>query len=120
MSPIEAQSDISIPARNDSETPPARLFVPIKTSNATSRGIDADAKVTSDIQVAPEPFIRTLTVDSREMLMMFPLPEADSMDREKLVALFVKNAMVAKPSTMSSTSCGRTRTGPANRRTDPR
>jgi hypothetical protein len=45
MMPIDAQSEASIPWRNASETPPTRLVVPIKTSNATFLGIDAEATV---------------------------------------------------------------------------
>ena len=52
--------------------------------------------VMPDIQIAPEPFIRTLTIDSREMLMIFPLPEEKSADRSDLVALWIENEMVAK------------------------
>lgn len=52
--------------------------------------------VTPDIQIAPEPFIRTLAIDSREMLMIFPLPEEKSADRADLVALWIENEMVAK------------------------
>ncbi len=54
------------------------------------------SKVTSDIQIAPEPFIRTLTIDSREMLMMLPLPEAEAAHRENLIALWIANDMVTK------------------------
>lgn len=54
------------------------------------------SRVTPDIQVAPEPFIRTLTIDSREMLMMLPLPENEAADRGNLVALWVENEMVSK------------------------
>jgi len=52
--------------------------------------------VTSDIQIAPEPFVRTLTIDGREMLMIFPLPEDKSADRTDLVALWIENEMVVK------------------------
>lgn len=69
---------------------------PVRTKEKILDVHESFAKVTSDIQVAPEPFIRTLTIDSREMLMMFPLPEAESADRGNLVALWVKNEMVAK------------------------
>ena len=54
------------------------------------------SRVTKDFQTAPEPFIRTLTIDGREMLMMFPLPEDESADRANLVALWIENEMVTK------------------------
>ena len=69
---------------------------PVKTKEKILNVHESFAPVTSDIQIAPEPFIRTLTIDGREMLMMFPLPEAESADRGKLVALWVRNDMVTK------------------------
>jgi len=48
------------------------------------------------MQVAPEPLIRTLTVDGREMLMIFPLPDAEISFRENLIALWVENGSVTK------------------------
>jgi hypothetical protein len=45
MITIDAQSEASIPCRNASETPPTRFVVPMKTSNAILRGIDAEATV---------------------------------------------------------------------------
>jgi len=53
------------------------------------------SKVIKDIQVAPEPYIRALTINSREMLVMFPLPEAE-LDSANLVALWVENDTVTK------------------------
>ena len=38
---IDAKRAASIPRMNASETPPTRLVVPMKTSNATSLGIEA-------------------------------------------------------------------------------
>jgi HTH-type transcriptional regulator, sugar sensing transcriptional regulator len=69
---------------------------PARTKEKILNVHESFAPVTSDIQVAPEPFIRTLTIDGREMLMMFPLPESESADRGNLVALWVKNEMVTK------------------------
>ena len=69
---------------------------PVKTKEKILNVHESFAPVTSDIQVAPKPFIRTLTIDGREMLMMFPLPEIESADRENLIALWVKNEMVTK------------------------
>ncbi|WP_409199223.1 TrmB family transcriptional regulator [Methanospirillum lacunae] len=54
------------------------------------------SKVINDIQVAPEPFIRTLTIDNKEMLMMFPLPESDQEYRENVIALWIENETVTK------------------------
>jgi hypothetical protein len=45
MMPIDAKSEASIPWRNASETPPTRFVVPMNTSKATLRGIDAEATV---------------------------------------------------------------------------
>ncbi|HWQ64605.1 MAG TPA: helix-turn-helix domain-containing protein [Methanospirillum sp.] len=53
-------------------------------------------KVINDLQVAPEPFIRTMTIDNKEMLMMFPLPEADQEYRENVIALWIDNETVTK------------------------
>ncbi|MFA4860205.1 TrmB family transcriptional regulator [Methanoregula sp.] len=69
---------------------------PVKTKEKILNVHESFAPVTSGIQVAPEPFIRTLTIDGREIRMMFPLPEAESADRANLVALWVKNEMVTK------------------------
>lgn len=54
------------------------------------------SKITNDIQVAPEPYIRTLTIDNKEMLMMFPRPQAEMADRENVIALWVANDIVTK------------------------
>ena len=54
------------------------------------------SQVTKDVQLAPEPFIRTLTIDNKEMLMMFPLPEAEEDDRENLIAIWIANEPVTK------------------------
>jgi sugar-specific transcriptional regulator TrmB len=56
----------------------------------------AFSNVTKDIQIAPEPFIRTLTIDNKEMLMMFPRPESETSDRENLVAIWISNESVTK------------------------
>jgi sugar-specific transcriptional regulator TrmB len=69
---------------------------PVRVKEKILNVHESFAKVTSDIQIAPEPFIRTLAIDGREMLMMFPLPETESADRGNLVALWVKNEMVTK------------------------
>ena len=45
MSRIDAQRNMPIPYRKALDTPQTRLFVPINTSKATSRGIEADATV---------------------------------------------------------------------------
>jgi len=52
--------------------------------------------VTKDIQFAPEPYIRTLTIDNKEMLMMFPRPESDFANREDLIAVWIGNESVTK------------------------
>jgi HTH-type transcriptional regulator, sugar sensing transcriptional regulator len=57
---------------------------------------DAFSHVTKDIQIAPEPFVRTLTIDNKEMLMMFPRPESEAADRENLIAIWVSNESVSK------------------------
>jgi HTH-type transcriptional regulator, sugar sensing transcriptional regulator len=57
---------------------------------------DAFSNVTKDIQIAPEPFIRTLTIDNKEMLMMFPRPESDTTDRENLIAIWISNESVTR------------------------
>jgi sugar-specific transcriptional regulator TrmB len=56
----------------------------------------AFSQVTKDVQVAPEPFIRTLTIDNKEMLMMFPQAEAEMADRENLIAIWIANESVTK------------------------
>lgn len=86
--------------------------------------------VTPDIQIAPEPFIRTLTIDSREMLMIFPLPEDKSADRTDLVALWIENEMVAKAvnnvfnimwanPNWTGTGVGKSRQNPTKKRNTP-
>jgi len=54
------------------------------------------SQVTKDIQVAPEPFIRTLTIDNKEVLMVFPLAEAEASDRENLIAIWIANESVTR------------------------
>lgn len=69
---------------------------PVRTKEKILDVHESFSRVTNDIQIAPEPFIRTLTIDGREMLMMFPLPEDESADRSNLVALWIENDMVTK------------------------
>jgi sugar-specific transcriptional regulator TrmB len=58
--------------------------------------LGAFSQITKDVQVAPEPYIRTLTIDNKEMLMMFPRPEADYANREDLIAIWIGNESVTK------------------------
>jgi HTH-type transcriptional regulator, sugar sensing transcriptional regulator len=69
---------------------------PVRTKEKILDVRESFSRVTEDFQTAPEPFIRTLTIDSREMLMMFPLPEEESADRSNLVALWIESEMVTK------------------------
>jgi HTH-type transcriptional regulator, sugar sensing transcriptional regulator len=52
--------------------------------------------ITKDVQIAPEPLIRTLTIDNKEMLMMFPQAEAEISDKENLIAIWIANESVTK------------------------
>lgn len=58
--------------------------------------LGAFSGVTKDVQLAPEPYIRTLTIDNREMLMMFPRPESDYANRDDLIAIWIGNESVTK------------------------
>jgi len=69
---------------------------PVKNKEKLVDVYDAFTQVTNDVQVAPEPFIRTLTIDNKEMLMMFPRPEAEVADRENLIAIWIANESVTK------------------------
>jgi sugar-specific transcriptional regulator TrmB len=69
---------------------------PVRTKDMLVDVYESFSQVTSDVQVAPEPFIRTLTIDNKELLMMFPLPEAGMAARENVVALWVANDMVTR------------------------
>lgn len=69
---------------------------PVRIKGKTLNVFEPPTKVRKGMQVAPEPAIRTLTIDSKETLMMFPLPEAEMADRENLIALWVANDMVVK------------------------
>ena len=57
---------------------------------------NAFSQVTKDVQVAPEPFVRILTIDNKETLMMFPQPEAEEADRENPIAIWMANESVTK------------------------
>jgi HTH-type transcriptional regulator, sugar sensing transcriptional regulator len=69
---------------------------PVRTKEQILDVIESFSRVTKDIQTAPEPFIRTLTIDSREMLMMLPLPETELENRDDVIALWVANDRVTK------------------------
>ena len=69
---------------------------PVRTKEKILDVCQSFSRVTKDFQIAPERFIRTLTIDGREMLMMFPLPEDESADRSNLIALWIENDMVTK------------------------
>jgi HTH-type transcriptional regulator, sugar sensing transcriptional regulator len=58
--------------------------------------IGALSSVSRDVQFAPEPYIRTLTIDNKEMLMMFPRPESDFANRDDLIAIWIGNEPVTK------------------------
>jgi HTH-type transcriptional regulator, sugar sensing transcriptional regulator len=69
---------------------------PVRQKNNVVDIPSAFSNVTKDIQIAPEPFIRALTIDNKEMLMMFPRPESETTDRENLIAIWISNESVTK------------------------
>ncbi|ACL16614.1 TrmB family transcriptional regulator [Methanosphaerula palustris] len=69
---------------------------PVRTKENILDVRESFSRLTKDFQIAPEPFIRTLTIDSKEMLMMFPMSEEESVDQGNLVALWIENEMVTK------------------------
>ena len=69
---------------------------PVKLKGNVVDVVDAFSEVTKDVQVAPEPYIRTLTIDNKEMLMMFPRPESEYANREDLIAIWIGNEPVTK------------------------
>ena len=60
MMTMDAQSEASIPSRNASETPPTRFVVPMKTSNATFLGMDAEATVMATTKLPRMPIFCTV------------------------------------------------------------
>ena len=69
---------------------------PVKLKETSMDVYRTFSQVTNDIQVAPEPFVRTLTIDNKEILMMFPLAEAEVADRENLIAIWIVNESATK------------------------
>lgn len=56
---------------------------------------DEFSKVTSDIQVAPLPYTRVLTMDDKEMLMVFSLSEDGMPKPENTIAIWIVNESIA-------------------------
>jgi HTH-type transcriptional regulator, sugar sensing transcriptional regulator len=52
-------------------------------------------QVTSDIQVAPLPYTRILTIDDKEMLMVFSLSESGMPKQENTIAIWIVNESIA-------------------------
>ncbi len=53
------------------------------------------SQVTSDIQVAPLPYTRILTIDDKEMLMVFSLSEDGMPQIENIIAIWIVNESIA-------------------------
>lgn len=52
-------------------------------------------QVTNDIQVAPLPYTRILTIDDKEMLMVFSLSENGMLKQENTIAIWIVNESIA-------------------------
>lgn len=57
--------------------------------------LDEFLQVTSDIQVAPLPYTRVLTMDDKEMLMVFSMSEDGMPQPENTIAIWIVNESIA-------------------------
>jgi hypothetical protein len=90
MIPIDAQSEASMPWRNATETPPARFVVPINTSKAILRGIDAEATVIAMIKLPRIPMFWTV-------LKIPEIPPKEPCGAFAMTALLFDGKNIAEP-----------------------
>jgi HTH-type transcriptional regulator, sugar sensing transcriptional regulator len=67
----------------------------IKFKNGELNLLEEFLQVTSDIQVAPLPYKRILTIDDKEMLMIFSRSEDGMPKKENTIAIWIVNESIA-------------------------
>lgn len=66
----------------------------IKFKDSEMDLLEAFSQVTSDIQIAPLPYVRIVTIDDKEMLMVFSRSEDGMVSSENMIAISISNESI--------------------------